>query len=169
MWKKLENTRKPFFEGIPPACPAVLLSWSSSTTSSASTSGGRGWRSTSAFTSAGVHFHVHFWGVHFHVHFWGGPLLCSLQGGPLSCSLLGGPLPCSLPGGPLPCSVLGGSTSMFSSGGSTSMFTSRGVHFHVHFQGVPCDLSHNALIYCYRMPQYITGKIHMGPHQSLTD
>ena len=62
--------------------------------------------------------------------------------------------------------------------GSTSMFTSRGVHFcvhfwgvhfcvhfqgvHVHFWGVPCDLSHNALIYHYRMPQCIMGKIHMG-------
>ena len=29
--------------------------------------------------------------------------------------------------------------------------------------GVPCDLSHNALIYCYRTPQCIMGKIHMGP------
>ena len=67
-------------------------------------------------------------------------------------------------GGPLPCSLLGGSTSMFTSGGgpllssllggSTSVFTSG---------GVPCDLSHNALIYHYRMPHCIMGKIHMGP------
>ena len=59
-------------------------------------------------------------------------------GGPLPCSLLGGggPLLCSLPGGPFPYSLLG---------------------------GVPCDLFHNALIYCYRTPQCIMGKIHMGP------
>ena len=66
----------------------------------------------------------------------------------------------------------GGSTSVFTSGG-TPAGPSRGVHFHVHFQtcgsplpcsflGVPCDLSHNALIYHYRMPQCIMGKIHMG-------
>ena len=99
----------------------------------------------------------------FCIHFLGegGPLLCSLLGGgPLPCSLPGGPLPCSLPGGPLPCSLLEGSTPMFTSRGSTSMFTSG---------GVPCDLSHNALIYHYRTPQCIMGKIHMGPPQSLTD
>ena len=44
--------------------------------------------------------------------------------------------------------------------GSTSMFTSG---------GVPCDLSHNALIYCYRIPRCIMGKIHMGPPHSWTD
>ena len=68
----------------------------------------------------------------------------------------GGPTPCSLPGG---CTSVftsggGGSTSMFTSGGSTSVFTSG---------GVPCDLSHNAIIYCYRMPQCIMGKIYMEP------
>ena len=79
-----------------------------------------------------------------------GPLSCSPPGGPLSCSppgvhfhvhFWGGPLPCSLLGGPLPCSLLKGSTS----------------------GGVPCNLSHNALIYHYRMPQCIMDKIHMGP------
>ena len=61
-------------------------------------------------------------------------------------------------GDPLPCSLPRGSTSMFTSGGGgypswsiqrgrpTSVFTSEGVHFCVHFWGVPCDLSHNALI-----------------------
>ena len=128
--KTPRRARKPFFQGIPPACPAVLLSWSSSTTSSASTSGG--------------------------------------------------PLPCPLLGGPLPCSLLGGSTSMFTSRGSTSMFTSGGPLLCSLLGGplscsllggVPCDLSHNALIYCYRMPQCIMGKIHMGPPQlnRLTD
>ena len=91
-------------------------------------------------------------GIHFCDYFWGGPLLCSLLGGPLPCSLPGGPLPCSLPGGPprvtsegpLLCSLPGGSTSVFTSG------------------GFPYDLSHNALIYHYRMPQCIMGTIHMG-------
>ena len=78
----------------------------------------------------GVYFHIPFWGVHFHVHFWKG-----------STSMF----------------TSGGSTSVFTSGGSTSMFPSRGVHFHVHFWGgplscSPCDLSHTALIYHYRMP-----------------
>ena len=124
--------------------------------------------STSMFTSRGVHFHVHFGGVHFHVHFWGGvhfhvhfwgdptyPIMLLIycyrmlqcimgkirHGTPLHFHVhfWGG-------GGPLPCSHLGG------------------IHFCVHFWGgVPCDLSHNALIYCYRMPQCIMGKIHMGP------
>ena len=114
----------------------------------------------------------------FCIHFWGGPLPCSLLvgvhfwwgstsgGGPLLCSLLGG-------GGSTSMFTSGGSTSMFTfEGGCTSMLTSGGVHFHVHFQGVhfcvhlwgvPCDLSHNALIYHYRMPQCIMSKIHMGP------
>ena len=54
---------------------------------------------------------------------------------------------------------------------SSSTTTSRrGVLFHHHFWGVPCDLSHNPLIYHYRMPQCIMGKIHMGPPpKSLTD
>ena len=67
----------------------------------------------------------------------GGPLLCSLlEGVHFHLHFMGGPFPSSLMGGPLLCSLLG---------------------------GVPCDLSHNALIYCYRMPQCIMGKIHMGP------
>ena len=101
---------------------------------------GGGGGSTSMFTSRGVHLHVHFQGVHYHVHFWGVPFHVHFQGG----------------GGPLVCSLQGGSTSMFTSGegGSTSVFTSG---------GVPCDLSHHALIYCYRMPQCIMGKIHMEP------
>ena len=89
---------------------------------------------TSMFTYGGpllgVYFHIPFWGVHFMFTSGRGPLPCSLLGGPLLCSLLGGPLPCS---------------------------PSRGVHFHVHFWGgplscSPCDLSHTALIYHYRMP-----------------
>ena len=74
---------------------------------------------------------------------WGTQLVHPEGGTPAGPSRGGGPLPCSLPGGPLPCSLLG-------------------VHFCVHFWGVSCDLSHNALIYCYRMPQCIMGKIHMG-------
>ena len=70
----------------------------------------------------------------------------------------------------------GGSTSVFTSGGSTFMFTSGGIHFCLHLWGgplpcsllgVPCDLSHNTLIYCYIMPQCIMGKIHMGPPPEL--
>ena len=81
-----------------------------------------------------------------------------LGGGPLLCSLLRG----STFGGVHFCVHFWGSTSVFTSGGgSTSMFPSGGVHFHVHFWGGPhpysllgvtCDLSHNALIYHYRMP-----------------
>ena len=118
------------------------------------------------------------------------PLLHPLLGGPLLCSLLGDPLPCSLLGGSTSMFTSRGSTSMFTSGGSTSMFTSRGSQVTypimllyttiecpsaswakftwdpplcVHFWGVLCDLSHNALIYHYRMSQCIMGKIHMGP------
>ena len=86
----------------------------------------------------------------FCIHFWGGgstSVFTSWGGGvPLPCSLLEGPLLCSLLGSPLPCSLLGG------------------VHLCVHFwEEVPCDLSHNVLIYHYRMPQCIMGKIHIGP------
>ena len=116
----------------------------------------------------------------------GGPLPCSLPEGSTSMLTSGGPLPCLLLGGALPCSLPGWvrwSTSMFTSGGSHvtypilllyttiecpsaswAKFTwDPPPHFCVHFWGVPCDLSHNALIYCYRMPQCIMGKIHMGP------
>ena len=55
-------------------------------------------------------------------------------GGPLLCSLLG-------VGGPLPCSLLGGPLPCPLLGGP-----------------LPCSL-----IYHYRMPQCIMGKIHMGP------
>ena len=67
------------------------------------------------------------------------------RGSSSTTTTLGGPLPPPLPGDPLPLLLL------------------RGVLFHHHFWGVPCGLSHNALIYYYRMPQCIMGKIHMGP------
>ena len=68
------------------------------------------------------------------IHRWGVPQL--VHGGVSQLvQPKGGPLLCSLLGGPLLWSLSG---------------------------GVPCDLSHNALRYCYRMPQCIMGKIHMG-------
>ena len=101
--------------------------------------------------------------VLFHQHFWGGPLPPPLPGGPLppplpeggssSVTTLGGLLLPPLPGGR--------SSSTSTLGASSSASTSRGVLFHPT-SGVPCDLSHNALIYHYRMPQCIMGKIHMG-------
>ena len=106
---------------------------------------------------------------------WSGP--CLGGGGPLPLLLLGGPLPpphwggsssttTSEGGSPLPLPLLvGGHLPPLLPGGSSSTTTSRGVLFHHHFGGVPCDLFHNALIYCYRTPQCIMGKIHIGPPQ----
>ena len=79
------------------------------------------------------------------------------------------PLPPPLPGGSSSTTTSGGSSSTTTSGGSSFTTTSGWVLFHYHFWGVPCDLSHNALIYCYRIPQCIMGKIHMGPPPSWTD
>ena len=77
----------------------------------------------------------------FCIHFWGGPLLCSLLGGSTSMfTSRGDPLPCSILGGPLLCTLLG---------------------------GFPCYPSHNALIYCYRMPQCITERSHGTPPPEL--
>ena len=76
-------------------------------------------------------------------------------------------------GGPLPCSLLGGSTSVFTSRGVPCDLSHNALIYcyrmpsaswaKFNSRGVPFDLSHNALIYCYRMPQCIMGKIHMGP------
>ena len=108
-----------------------------------------------------------------------------IKGKPPACQLMYGRcVVCLGGGGTLPGPSRGGGDPGWSIGGeSTSVFTSRGgpfacsllggVHFRVHFGGggVPCDLSNNALIYHYRMPQCIIGKIHMGPPPptSLTD
>ena len=105
-------------------------------------------------------------GVHFCLHFQGGPLPCSLPGGILAGPSRGAHFHVHFWGVHF-CVHFQGVHFCDHFRGSTSMFTSRGVHFRVHFWGVPCDLSHNALIYCYRiycyrMPQYIIGKIHMG-------
>ena len=138
------------------AClPAVLFSWSSSTTSSASTSGG----STSVFTSGGSTSVFTSGGVYFCVHFWGS-LPCSLLG--VSTSLFTSGVLCDLSHNALTYHYRMPQCIM----GKVHMGHP---HFHVHFLGVPCDLSHNALIYHYRTPQCIMGKIHMAPPESLTD
>ena len=84
-------------------------------------------------------------GVLFHHHFWGGSSYSTTSRGVLFHH--------HFQWGPLPLPLLGGSSSATTSG------------------GFPCDLSHNAVIYCYRMPQCIMGKIYMGspPTDRLTD
>ena len=100
----------------------------------------------------GVLFHYHFWGVVlFHYHLQGGGVLFHhhFQGEVLfHHHFQGGPLPPPLPGR-----------------GSSSTTTSRegGPLPPPLPGGVPCDLSHNGLIYRYRIPQCIMGKIHMKP------
>ena len=92
-----------------------------------------------------------------------------LAGGPLLCPFLGVLFCINFFGESSSTSTSRGSSSMSTSWGSSSTSTSGGVLFCHHLWGVLCDLSHNALIYCYRIPQCIMDKIHMGPPQSWTE